>query len=267
MTEETPPHKRPVVYTLPGLDSIELQRDLAYNPAVDQDLRLDAYLPSNSPPDTPLPGVLFIHGGPVPAQRGSVKESGQYRSWGALAAASGLLGFTFNHQYNAPEQLEQSVGNVIAAVEYIRQQASTFNLDPDRLCLWTCSGGGPHICFALRDRPAYVRCLVLYYAILDLRPVDWLVSALGQETAYHYSAVAYIEKQPLPFPIFIGRAGLDHPGINQTIDNFVAQALQANTALEVMNHPVGEHGFDIMNDDTRSRQIVARTLAFIRENL
>ena len=121
MTEETPCHKKPVVYTIPGMDSVEVRRD--------------------------------------------------------------LLGFTFNHQYNSPERLEQSIANVIAAVEYVRQHAGSFGLDPDHLCLWSCSGGGPHISFALRDRPAYVRCVVLYYTILDLHPVDWLVSALGREKA------------------------------------------------------------------------------------
>lgn len=68
------------------------------------------------------------------------------------------------------------------------------------------------------------------------------------------------------FPIFIARAGLDHPGLNQTIDAFVTQALQVNATLELMNHPQGEHGFDVMNDDARSRHILARTLAFMKES-
>jgi len=51
------------------------------------------------------------------------------------------------------------------------------------------------------------------------------------------------------------------------MDDFVAEALRANTALELMNHPAGEHGFDIATDDARSRQIIARTLAFMKESV
>jgi hypothetical protein len=34
-----------------------------------------------------------------------------------------------------------------------------------------------------------------------------------------------------------------------------------------MSHPTGEHGFDILNDDERSREIIKATLAFIHEHL
>ncbi len=130
-------------------------------------------------------------------------KRGQYRSWGPLAAASGFVAFTFNHRYHAPELLPQSVGDVAAAIAYVREHAAAFSLDLDRLCLWTCSGGGLRITFALRDQPAYVRCLVIYYAVLDLRPVDFLVKALGEESCQQYSPLTAIEAGPVSFPIFI----------------------------------------------------------------
>lgn len=34
-----------------------------------------------------------------------------------------------------------------------------------------------------------------------------------------------------------------------------------------MNHPNGQHGFDIFNDDARSREIIKATLAFMHEHL
>ena len=262
MAEEISPHKRPIVYTIPGMKDVDIRRDLECG----ADLHFDAYLPQGAMNGSPLPGVVFIHGGPVPLERGSVKDSGQYRSWGALVAAAGFAGFTINHHYHAPDQLVQSAENVLTAVNHIRERASDFNLDPERLCLWTCSGGGPHICFALRERPSYIRCLVAYYCVLDLRPVDWLVEAVGQEVAERFSAVTYLD-QPLPFPIFLGRAGQDHPEIMQIMDDFAMQGLKVNTNLELMNHPQGEHGFDIMNDDDRSHQIIARTLTFMQENV
>jgi hypothetical protein len=34
-----------------------------------------------------------------------------------------------------------------------------------------------------------------------------------------------------------------------------------------MNHPRGEHGFDVLNDDARSREIIAHTILFLKECL
>jgi hypothetical protein len=50
-------------------------------------------------------------------------------------------------------------------------------------------------------------------------------------------------------PIFIARAGLDHPRLNGALDRFVQEALAKNLTLELMNHPAGRHGFDILDDD------------------
>jgi len=33
--------------------------------------------------------------------------------------------------------------------------------------------------------------------------------------------------------------------------------------VALLNHPAGEHGFDVVTDDARTRQIIGRTLAFL----
>jgi acetyl esterase/lipase len=261
-----PIHERPVVYSVSGMENHARRRDLIYKSDNGKDLLLDVYLPSNVKNGDSLPGVIFIHGGPVSSER-NMKESGQYLSWGKLAAANGLVGITFNHRYYEPELFEQSASDVVTAVEFVRKQAGNLNLNPNRLCLWTCSGGGPHICFALRDQPEYVRCMVMYYAVLDVRPVEFIVQAVGKETAFQYSPMVYLQDNPIRFPIFIARAGLDDPRINGIMDGFISQALEKNLNIEFMNHSQGQHGFDIVDDDDRSRQIIARTLTFIEENV
>jgi hypothetical protein len=35
----------------------------------------------------------------------------------------------------------------------------------------------------------------------------------------------------------------------------------------VMNHPTGLHGFDLLNDDARSREIIRATLEFVKTHL
>jgi len=68
-------------------------------------------------------------------------------------------------------------------------------------------------------------------------------------------------------PLFVARAGQDNPGLNATIDRFVQEAVARNAPLELMTHPTGRHGFDVLDDDDRSREIIARTLDFLKHHL
>jgi len=65
-------------------------------------------------------------------------------------------------------------------------------------------------------------------------------------------------------PILIARAGLDNPVLNGGVDRFVQEALSKNASLDLCNHPTGHHGFDILDDNDRSREIIKRTIEFIR---
>jgi hypothetical protein len=67
--------------------------------------------------------------------------------------------------------------------------------------------------------------------------------------------------------MLVARAGLDHPSLNATIDRFIAAALAHDAPLEAIDHPDGRHGFDILDDDPRSRQIAGRTIEFLRTHL
>jgi dienelactone hydrolase len=68
-------------------------------------------------------------------------------------------------------------------------------------------------------------------------------------------------------PILVARAGLDNAWLNAGTDRFVQTALSAGATLDLLNHPDGRHGFDILDDDDRSKQIIRRTLAFLRDHL
>jgi hypothetical protein len=65
-------------------------------------------------------------------------------------------------------------------------------------------------------------------------------------------------------PMFIARAGLDSPDLNDGLDRFVQAALRNNVAVELFNHPTGQHGFDIEDDNARSREILKRTVEFLQ---
>lgn len=120
----------------------------------------------------------------------------------------------------------------------------------------------------MKDHPFYVRCIVSYYATMDLLTYrDSLPSSVTDKTPQEFSGTYYLDKQPEKIvPILIVRAGLD-AGKNQAIDTFIAKALANNVAIEVINYPEGHHSFDVIDDTDESRAIIQRTLTFLKEHL
>lgn len=262
------PLRRPVLYRVPGMDEVGPPRRLTYKRAAETGLAMDVYTPPGLADDTRAPAVIFIHGGPLPASLPLLPtEWGVFVSYGQIVAASGFAGVTFNHRYANPAELEQSAGDVNSAIEYVRTHAEELRIDPDRLCLWAFSGGGPQLSPTLSDRPSYVRCIVAYYALLDLRHFDHQGSAGIEAVRTRFSPAAYLKQNAgtVP-PLFVARAGLD-PDINVSIDRFASEALAANVPLDLVNHPRGHHAFDILDDDARTHEILARTIEFVRVHL
>jgi len=257
-----------LVFPVPPIEDVEVRRDLVYKRQGRIELAMDVYTPPHASRASKLGAVLFVHGGPVPADiHIQPKDWGVYLSYGELAAAAGLAGITFNHRYWSRTDLDQSEADVVDAISYVRDNADSLSVDPNRLCLWAFSGGGPLLSFALRERPDYIRCLVAYYAVLDLRHLGER-AGLEEAALQRFSAAAHLGREnPTDLPIFLARAGQDRQGINESIDRFVIRALAANATLDVANHPEGQHAFDILNDDARTHEIIGKTVEFIKTHL
>jgi acetyl esterase/lipase len=274
-------HKR-IVYQVPGMKSVRVKKDLIYKRTGNEDLLMDVYTPSSS--RGRLPAVLFVHGGRVPPNLlTTAKNWAVYVSVGELVAASGFVGVTFNHRFYTWESLADSQADVMDAVKYVRDNAATLGVDPERIVLWTVSAGGIFLSQPLQERPSYLKSIVAYYSQLDLQNERKSAPAsVSDETLKEFSPVYQLEKSaatssagtgqrasetggPSTFPpMFIARAGLDDPDLNAGLDRFVQIALKHNASVEVLNHATGHHGFDIEDDNARSREILKRTIEFLK---
>lgn len=67
-------------------------------------------------------------------------------------------------------------------------------------------------------------------------------------------------------PIFIARADLADAGLNAGMDRFVQVALSRNLTPDLANHPTDHHGFDVEDNNARSREIIKRTIEFIKSH-
>jgi hypothetical protein len=219
---------RMVVYELPGMQAVRVSKDVAFNPSC----RLDVYHPLTGEAGSPGPTVIFVPGDAPEEIIQHAKEWGQYTSWGRLAAVSGIIANCINHR---------------STEGFTKTAAAASDVD---------------------DAVSYVRCVVAYYGIMDLREARArLPPEVDDKTLEEFSCLYWIGQNARVPPMLIARAGRDAAPINRTIDAFVNRAIAQNATIEFMNHPRGQHGFDVRDDDPRSKYILARTLKFLREHL
>jgi acetyl esterase/lipase len=256
-----------IVYAVPGMARVRVRKNLTYKRIAGAELKMDVYTPPGVGRGARRPAVLFIHGGRVPANLLTTpKDWGAYVSFGQLVAASGFVGVTFNHRFYAWESLADSQSDVLDAIAYVRAHADELGVDRERLVLWSVSAGGIFLSRPLRDAPPHMRCVVAYYSELDLQGERQSAPAsVADETLREFSAVYQLgqSKRAAP-PMLIARAGLDDASLNAGLDRFVQAALEKNVPLELFNHATGHHGFDVEDDNQRSREIIRRTVEFIR---
>jgi acetyl esterase/lipase len=260
---------RPVVYRLPDMDKVRVISNLKYSNVDNPYLLMDVYVPPDLEPDERRPVVILIHGGAGPEYQ--AKNWGFFQSWGRLIATAGMIAVTFTHQLSAPPQtlMLEAASDVERAIEYVRANAESWQADRDRICVSAWSAGGPLLSEILRKRPAFVRCLVAIYALLDLQQYADAGDAATLKFLQGFSVIASLpEDASTMMPMLVARAGRDEaPMLNEALDRFTARALAVNAPITVINHPSGIHGFDSQNDDERSREIIRNAIEFMKSHL
>lgn len=253
---------------LPAPAGARIVRDLAYHTDDRGPLLLDAYLPAR--PGGPWPGVLLVNGDAPEPVIARAKDWGVYRSYGEHLAARGIVGLPFNHHSTeAGSRTGEVAREVASATDYVRTHAVELEVDPDRIGVWAFSAAGPFgIVPLLRERPAYLRALAGFYAIWDLAPFRDTDAPPSEASIHEWSATAALGDSTAGLPaVFVARAGRDGPRIKAGTDQFLARALELGLDVRLHDHPTGQHGFDIRDDDARSREIIRAALHFFTKRL
>lgn len=259
--------RQTVVYRVAGMERARVEKDLMYKVADGDALSLDLYHPPGDASTPALPAAVFVHGS---APFLDLKDWGQYVGWGQLAAASGLVGVTFNHRsWPRFQRLHDIAADITDLLRYISENHEALGIRRDKLCIWTCSAGGPAAFnAAMHGHPSGVRCIVLLYAYLNLLHM-WaeIPESVTDEDARQFSPLYQLAGHPHDLPMLIVRAGRDRPVITDSIDQFTTEAIARNVPIEFINYPDGRHGFDIRDDNETSRAIIRTALEFMRRHL
>jgi acetyl esterase/lipase len=214
--------------------------------AVERHGTIDLYLPEAS---QPRPAVVFVHGGPIPAElRPTPRDWPVYRGYGSIAAARGVVGVTVDHRLHDPASYPLAATDVAAAVDVVRAHP---RVDADRVAVWFFSGGGLLSADWLRTPPEWLRCVAATYPVLAVRP--------GRGVDPRFQPIEAVAAAGT-LPIVLTRVGRERPQIAAGVDAFVSAARACKARLEIVDVPDGQHGFDMLDHNDGSRRAVEQAL-------
>jgi dienelactone hydrolase len=256
---------KPVLYTLPGMDQAAVETGIEFPGGDGAPLSMDLYRPSAGASGPPPVVVLvpgYVDDGFLRMLGCRHKEMASTISWARLIAASGMAAIAYTNRVPAAD--------LAALLLHVTAQASALRLDGTRVGLWACSGHGPVALSAvLRDAPVKAACAALCYPYtMDLDGSTAVADAAKMFRFTNACEGRSADELAPDVPLFIARAGRDEmPGLNLALDRLAAAALASNLPITLVNHPAGPHGFDLDDDGGFSREVVRRTLAFLRFHL
>jgi acetyl esterase/lipase len=204
---------------LPETSSCTVQTEVAYLNDSNPYHKLDVYLP-NSP--GPFPAIIYIHGGGwVQGNKSDLSDVAQ------VYAKRGIAGFSIDYTLAKVNQTAwpQNIDDVIAALSYIKQNAATYHIDPNRIAVLgssagaqlaslvgTLQGNEPFLTNTSLSGPIHSQvCLVMNYdGVEDLEYVgqnstenlNLLINIVGNQfggVTYNQSASLWREASPVTY--------------------------------------------------------------------
>ncbi|MBA4138717.1 MAG: hypothetical protein C0518_15535 [Opitutus sp.] len=253
-----------IALTHPAQETAE-RRNVVFAPDMEPTLAFDLYRPAGAVAGARLPVIIFLSG------------TDRARNWkwfedlGQLAAAHGFAAVVPDKRYpRGWDGLLSGTADTKRVLRYLAEHSAELGIDPQRLCVWSFSGGGRLNAAALAADVPRAACLLNFYGLLDL--TDELASVadetrrnelLAQYSPSHVYAALGADAPPW----LVIRAGRDGAVINRSIDRLVASALAANAPLTLINSPEAVHGFDGQQHNDESRRLIAAALEFARVHL
>jgi acetyl esterase/lipase len=119
-------------------DAIDARRDLPYAGTDNPRQKLDLFLPKKRADEKPLPVIVFIHGGGW--QKGD--KSGGFRNVARFVESGRYAGVSVGYRLSGEAKWPAQIHDCKAAIRWIRANAKTHDLDPERVGVWGASAGG-----------------------------------------------------------------------------------------------------------------------------
>jgi acetyl esterase/lipase len=116
-------------------DGVEMKADLVYAKVGSRELHLDLFLPKNG--SGPFPAVIYIHGGGW-----SAGSKNAFRRQAAYMATKGFAGACIQYRLSGEAKYPAALYDSKAAVRWVRANAASYRIDPNRIGAAGGSAGG-----------------------------------------------------------------------------------------------------------------------------
>jgi len=215
----------------PPAADITAQNDVQYGMSGTTRLAMDIYKPAG-PSSTRRPVLIFFNRAQGPDRSGFM--NGFYAQWARAAASKGMIGIL-------PDLRDGSeAADFRMLIKYLEDHGAELGVGP--IGVYAASGN-VSAAFPVLEDPAMtaVKAAVIYYG------------------------TARVETFRLDLSVLYVRAGLDRPPLNEAIAAIAARAIAQNAPLTLLNYAGGHHGFEALDDNDATRDVIDQTLAFVKE--
>ena len=257
----------PLAVNVAGSADVRVRSNLDYTGTNHQRKRLDLYLPAAAAAAAPL--VVLVH----PATRSDLDIAPN--TWNSnisrarALAAHGFATAVFNHEMRYyPMRPRQPAADVQRAIDYLRGQARELGIDAARVCVVSVGDGAPLLSALMEQPPAYLKCLAMFYPLLDIREPRFVAADEPDDVKSAFSPLIqlYRNSAALP-PIFLAYAGKDNPDAVADAQRFERMVQSFQARGQVVVHPEGAPGFDVAAPDSTTTRILQDWFAFLRASL
>ena len=215
----------------PPAAGITTQMDVQYGTSGTTRLAMDVYKPAGAPASR-APVLIFFNRAQGDNRSGFM--NGFYAQWARTAASKGLIGIL-------PDLRDGSeAADFRLLVRYIEDHAAELGMGP--IGVYAASGN-VSAAFPVLEDPAMtaVKAAVIYYG------------------------TGRVETFRLDLPVLYVRAGLDRPPVNEAIAAIASRAVAQNAPLTLLNYAGGHHGFEALDDNDATRDVIDQTLEFVKQ--
>jgi dienelactone hydrolase len=217
-------------YPAPAEGTYLFSRDVAYRTHAGVPVLADIYRPANKN-GAHSPVLIFMNTrGPS-----SLRNHPIYLGWGRLAASEGFVAVVPDASADGAEKDFNGV------LDYVGAHATELAADPEQIGIYAASGNGNGLLLVEDPKRSTVRAAAIYYGF-----------------------VPPLEKYRSDLPVLLVRAGLDRPMLNRNIAETVQAAVAQNAPFTLLNYPAGHHGFEQLDQNEASREVIRQTLTFFK---
>ncbi len=251
-----------VVFELPEMDNVIIKKDIPYHNVSGTPLKMDIYYPPKFDFQRKIPAIIIVLG--YTDMAGQKLLGSQFKnyitfvSWCKIISASGMAAIVY--------ETVNPKKDILSLANYLKSNEDKLGIDNDRIGAFTLSAHTPTaINEVLTGLDNIFQCAAVYYGFFLTKDFKYLpqIDSISKNMGFMTPRLPDPITWKKDIPVMIIRAGKDNvPYINQSLENFYGKAINQNLPITLINYPDASHGFDVLDDNEITRQIINNTIEF-----